>query len=314
MSTYFFGLQFYILCKTIIFYLVGIVTLEVAAVVSLLFARHPMRPIRQLIEGMLALSQRKFKTRLSVPSRDEQELVRAFNTMVQAMEQHEEVRLQRLSDIFHELRTPLTILRVEIEAMQDGVRPTDKVSLSSLLTEVLHLSKIVQDLHEQTSVDSRMFTIKKDPVDPVRILRATLKAFELRFAERGLDLQEELGESEILVAGNADCLRQLFDNILENALRYVDTPGTLKIMGRQDGGELTLNFMDSGPGVPEDSLERLFDRHYRVAVSPNRYQGGSGLGLAICKSIVEALDGHIKAANTPSAGLSLEIRLPLLPV
>jgi two-component system sensor histidine kinase BaeS len=108
-------------------------------------------------------------------------------------------------------------------------------------------------------------------------------------------------------------LKQLFSNILENALRYADAPGTLKVWGQQTPEELTLNFMDSGPGVPEECLERLFDRLYLVDESRNRQQGGGGMGLAICKSIVEALGGRIKAANAPSAGLWIEIRLPLLP-
>jgi len=276
--------------------------------------RHLLRLIRQLTKGMRALSQRKFETRLNIPPQDELRLlVSAFNDMTESLKQYEQTRRQRLSDISHELRTPLAILWAEIEAMQDGVRPINETSLSSLRAEVLHLSKIVHDLHELSSVvDSGMIAIKREPVDPICVLKMTLKAFELRFAERSLALREELGESETLIVGDADRLRQVFANILENALKYVDTPGILKIRRLQRGGELTLNFIDSGPGVPEDSLERLFDRFYRVDSSQNRQQGGCGLGLAICKNIVEALGGRIKAANIPSAGLSLEIRLPLI--
>lgn len=198
--------------------------------------------------------------------------------------------------------------------MQDGLRVVTGETLASLHAEVLHLSKIVDDLHELSSADSAMLTIKREPVEPLAVLKATLRAFETRFVERGLSLEEELTMPEIVMAGDEDRLKQLFSNILENALKYAHVPGTLKVWGEHTPEELALNFMDSGPGVPEASLERLFDRLYRVDEVRNREQGGSGLGLAICKSIVEALGGRIKAANAPSGGLRLEVRFPLLPV
>ena len=297
------------------FYLIGIATLCGAMLVSLLLSRHLLRPIRHLTEGTQALSCRQFETRLAIPSKDELgQLASAFNAMAQNLEQYEQMRRQWLSDISHELRTPLAILRAEIEAMQDGVRLVTDETLASLHAEVLHLSKIVDDLRELSSVDSAMLTIRREPVKPLAVLKATLRSFETRFVERGLSLQEELSMPDIGMAGDEDRLKQLFSNILENALKYADAPGTLKIWGQRTPEELTLNFVDSGPGVPEASLDKLFDRLYRVDEARNREQGGSGLGLAICKSIVEALGGRIKAANAPSAGLWIEIRFPLLPV
>jgi two-component system sensor histidine kinase BaeS len=106
---------------------------------------------------------------------------------------------------------------------------------------------------------------------------------------------------------------QLFSNLLENTLRYTDSPGKLKIFHRCEPLMLLLMFEDSGPGVPEASLERIFDRLYRVDPSRSRAKGGSGLGLAICKNIAETHGGTIRAANTPSGGLRIEIMLPLTP-
>jgi len=133
-----------------------------------------------------------------------------------------------------------------------------------------------------------------------------------RLEERGLRLEQTLNLPEVVMAGDEDRLKQLFANLLENALRYVDVPRVLRVWEQHTAEELTLHFVDSGPGVPEASLERLFDRLYRVDEARTREQGGSGLGLAIGKSIVAALGGRIKAANAPGAGLWIEIRLPLL--
>ena len=300
--------------QTKAFYLIGIATLCAAVLVSFFLSRHLLRPIKQLTTGTQALSQRRFETRITIRSRDELgQLAADFNAMAQALEKYEQLRRQWLSDISHELRTPLSILRAEIEAMQDGVREVTEEGLASLHCEVLHLSKIVNDLHELSSAESAMLTIKREPVNPLQVLKATLKSFETLFKERDLHIQEELESNPIALAGDEDRLKQLFSNILENTLRYADSPGTLKVWHHHTDEELTLNFMDSGPGVPEKSLERLFDRLYRVDESRNREHGGSGLGLAICKSIVEALGGRIKAANAPSAGLWIEMVFPLLP-
>ncbi|MGD8345515.1 MAG: ATP-binding protein, partial [Desulfobacterales bacterium] len=106
-------------------------------------------------------------------------------------------------------------------------------------------------------------------------------------------------------------LKQLFSNLLENTLRYADTPGTLTIGQELSANRLVFYFEDSGPGVPEESLARLFDRLYRVDRSRSRAKGGSGLGLSICKSIVCAFGGEIRAVNGKSGGLRIEVELPL---
>ena len=301
--------------QTRAFYLIGIATLCAAILVSLFLSRHLLRPIKQLTGGTRALSQRKFETRIAVYSRDELgQLAADFNAMAQALEQYEKLRRQWLSDISHELRTPLSIVRAEIEAMEDGVRDITEETLESLHSEVLYLIKIVNDLHQLSSAESAMLTIKREAVKPIQVLKATLKSFETRFRDRDLRLREDLESEDIELSGDEDRLRQLFSNILENALRYADSPGTIKIWHHQTDDELILNFMDSGPGVPEESLGRLFDRLYRVDQARNREHGGSGLGLAICKSIAEALGGRITAANAAGEGLWITIVLPLTSV
>ncbi len=297
-----------------VFYIIGVITLCAAAVIAFVLSGHLLRPIRKLIRGTQALTQRKFDTRVAIDTHDELGLLASdFNRMAVELDRYEQMRKQWLSDISHELRTPLSILRAEIEAMQDGVRHVTRDSLASLHAEILHLSKIVNDLHDLSLADSAMLTIKKGPVKPLQILRLTLKSFETRFRDLGIEVCDDLEPAqESILAGDENRLKQLYSNILENTLSYASSPGTLKIWHSQTDSELTLNFMDSGPGVPEEALERLFDRLYRVDGSRNREHGGSGLGLAICKSIVEALDGRISAANAPDAGLWLTIVFPIL--
>ncbi len=296
-----------------LFCVAGCGILAVTLLVSFFLSRHLLIPIRKLAQGARALASRQFRTRISVRSSDElAELASDFNTMAQAIEKYEKMRQQWLSDISHELRTPLAILMGEIEAMQDGVREMNSESLNSLHSETVHLSRLVDHLHLLSLADSRNFSLKKNLLNPLHILRQTVNTFQTRLNQRKIKVRFDSGEDKhILLEGDEDCLRQLFSNLLENTVRYTESPGTLKISAKYSGTGLRLDFEDSGPGVPEASLERLFDRLYRVDRSRSRALGGSGLGLAICKEIVENHGGTIRAKNAESGGLRIEIVFPL---
>ena len=106
-------------------------------------------------------------------------------------------------------------------------------------------------------------------------------------------------------------LRQLFINILENAHRYADAPGVLLVDRSFSLGRVVIRIEDSGPGVPPEVLDRLFDRLYRVDAARSRSHGGSGIGLAICKAVVEAHGGEIRAENSAAGGLAVIVEIPL---
>ncbi|MCP4353417.1 MAG: HAMP domain-containing protein [Desulfobacterales bacterium] len=287
--------------------------LILAAVVSFILSKHVLTPIRKLAAGTRALTSLEFGTRIDVGAGDELgQLASDFNVMAKTLKRYEKMRKQWISDISHELRTPLSILRGEIEAMQDGVREITEETLDSLHSETLYLNKIVDDLHQLSLAETEALHFKHEPVNPARVLKETIRLFQHRLNSQQLTIQDNLmwADQNITVLGDADRLTQVFSNLIENTLRYADTPGTLKIWDYQTETGLSLNFEDSGPGVPEESLERLFDRLYRVDKSRSRAKGGSGLGLAICKNIVETQGGEIRAANAPSGGLRIEIVFP----
>jgi len=295
-----------------ILYIIGGGILLLAAVVAFLLSRHLLAPVDKLMAGTQALMSRRFDTRIEVESKDELgQLAADFNSMAQTLESYERMRQQWISDIAHELRTPLSILRGEIEALKDGVREVNHDTLNSLSAETRHLSKIVNDLHELSLADSGALSIKKAPVDPAAILKETLAHFKQGYAEKQIKIENNLeNHHPITIIGDANRLRQLFSNLVENTLRYADAPGILKIGQACTANRLILFFEDSGPGVPEGALDRLFDRLYRVDRSRSRAQGGSGLGLSICKSIVNALGGEIRATNGNLGGLRIEVELP----
>lgn len=295
-------------------YTVGGVALLLAICVTAVLTRHILRPVRDLAEGTRALTSRRFDTRIGVRSDDEfGRLIEGFNDMAHALERYEEMRRQWMADISHELRTPLSILRGEIEAMQDGVRPVDREALDSLHAEVEHVSRIVNDLQDLSLIESHARDEEWTPVDPYSVLEETLGSFGARLGERGLRVvveEPEGGAARVLA--DEFRLMQLFANLTENALRYATAPGTLKVRRRLAGEEISIDFEDSGPGVPEASLSRLFDRLYRVDKARSRASGGSGLGLAICKGIVESFGGRIEATNGTLGGLRIIMNFPVL--
>lgn len=299
--------------QTQAFYTVGAVMLALAALVAFLLARHLLAPVRELITGTRSLTSRKFDTRINITTTDELgELARDFNQMAKTLELYEQLRQQWISDIAHELRTPLSILRGEIEALQDGLRQATPERLASLHTEVVHMSKIVQNLHDLSLAESAAIHFKKEPVNLVAAVRASLQKFKGRFAEQGIALVDELGSAETTaIWGDRDRLLQVFSNLMENSLRYTDSPGSLTVRQLCTASEVLLQFSDTVPGVPKESLPRLFDRLYRVDKSRSRAHGGSGLGLSICKTIIEAHGGTIKAQQARDGGLLVEISLPL---
>ncbi|HCH40120.1 MAG TPA: two-component system sensor histidine kinase BaeA, partial [Enterobacter sp.] len=210
----------------------------------------------------------------------------------------------------HELRTPLAVLRGELEAIQDGVRKFTPESVASLQAEVGTLTKLVEDLHQLSMSDEGALAYQKAPVDVINILEVASGAFRERFASRELRIELSLPENAV-VFGDRDRLMQLFNNLLENSLRYTDAGGALRIAGKCEEQRFTLTFADTAPGVTDDQLNKLFERFYRTEGSRNRASGGSGLGLAICVNIVEAHGGTLRAAHSPFGGVSITVELPL---
>lgn len=295
------------------FYTVGALMLFVAASVAFLLSRHLLAPVQQLIQGTRALTSRRFDTRIMMKTSDELGLLAAdFNQMAQTLERYEQMQRQWLLDIAHELRTPLAILQGEIEALQDGVRVANMETLSSLHAESVHISKIVNDLHDLSLAESGALHLRKDPVALFQVLRECLQKFQGRFRDRGISIIDELDSNEeCIVTGDRNRLMQVFSNLLENTLRYTDAPGVVTVRPLITSGEVAVQFADSKPGVPPESISRLCDRLYRVDAARSRAQGGSGLGLAICKAIVEAHGGSIRLQNAAAGGLQVDSTFPL---
>ncbi|WP_286809360.1 two-component system sensor histidine kinase BaeS [Leclercia sp. UBA2479] len=282
-----------------------------AALATFPLARGLLAPVKRLVEGTHKLAAGDFSTRVDTRSEDELgKLAQDFNQLASTLEKNQQMRRDFMADISHELRTPLAVLRGELEAIQDGVRQFTPESVASLQAEVGTLTKLVDDLHQLSMSDEGALAYQKAPVDVINILEVASGAFRERFASRDLRIELALPDHAV-VFGDRDRLMQLFNNLLENSLRYTDGGGALRLSGHLTDTHFSLTFADTAPGVTDAQLTKLFERFYRTEGSRNRASGGSGLGLAICVNIVAAHGGTLRAAHSPFGGVSITVELPL---
>ncbi|CAD5204057.1 ATP-binding protein [Pseudomonas sp. FEN] len=270
-----------------------------------------LRPIKRVAEATHRLAAGDYSVQLAVRTDDEVgQLARDFNRMADGLANNERRRRDFMADISHELRTPLAIMRGELEALEDGIRPVGPSAFRSLQTEISSLTKLVDDLFELSLAEVGGPSYRKEPVNLGALLGTAVEAFAPRFSERGLTLHFTLSEQSLYVTGDKGRLSQLIYNLLENSLRYTNSGGRTELSGCRKGKEVIIICEDSAPGVPEAQRARLFERFYRVEASRNRSSGGAGLGLAICRGIAEVHGGRLSARESTLGGLRLILRLP----
>ncbi|PLX91199.1 MAG: two-component sensor histidine kinase [Desulfuromonas sp.] len=289
---------------------VGIIL--VAALLTLPITGRMVRPVKALAAATRQLTSGNYMIRTPVTSADELGmLTRDFNTLADTLQKNEQARRQWVADISHELRTPLSILRGEIEAIQDQVRTVTPLTVKTLHDEILHLSRLVDDLYELAMSDLGALTYQKERIAPVEILGKALESFKQRLAAQQISLSIDLcSGSDLTLLADPSRLQQLFFNLAENSLRYTDPGGRMEVRTESDRNRLIIHFLDSSPGVPAADLPKLFERLFRVESSRTRTAGGAGLGLSICRNIVEAHKGTIEAKSSPLGGLWVTVTLP----
>jgi two-component system sensor histidine kinase BaeS len=180
-----------------------------------------------------------------------------------------------------------------------------------LLRQVLSLTKLVDELHELARADLGQRHYDKTSMDAWQLVQDALAGFAEKFRIAGLTVSIGAVPPRTMVHGDAERLRQVVGNLLENSVRYTDASGRIVVSGAMSGDELHISIDDSAPAVPEPLLDRLGERFFRVESSRNRQLGGAGLGLALSGHIIEAHDGRLAFAASPLGGLRATIVLPL---
>ena len=292
---------------------ITLIMIALSACLAILLAYLLERQLGRITSVTKALAAGKYQVRLAVESNDELgQLARDMNDLAAALEQSEQARRRWVADISHELRTPLAVLRGELEALQDGIRPLIPAAIDSLVGDVMRLNRLTEDLYQLTLSDQGALTYRKAHINPIEILKQDMDSLRPDFKNKNIKLvlKNNLG-NPVLIYADSQRLSQLFRNLLNNSATYTNHNGLLEIIINRVGDSLILNFSDSEPGVPDEELTKLFDRFYRVENSRTRNQGSGGLGLSICRNIVDAHNGKIQALPSAMNGLCIYIELPI---
>ena len=277
------------------------------------FARAGTRRMANLESATKEIASGNFAVRTESEGSDEIAIMGLnINQMAQSLARADQARRGWLAEIGHELRTPLTVLSGELEALKDGIRPLDQAAVSSLQEETERLGALIEDLHFMAVSDLTDAPSSFSAYDAVTLVSLVTERFKPVLAKSGLNLETDIGnETSLPVVWDGKRIDQLISNLLTNAQRYTDAPGTVRIGMTSAEGVITIIIEDSPPGVPDDALPRLFEPLFRVNEARDRASGGSGLGLAVCKAIADAHGGKITAQKSELGGLLIEVKLPL---
>jgi signal transduction histidine kinase len=238
-------------------------------------------------------------------------LANAFNKMSTDLDRSNRARRQMTADIAHELRTPLSLIIAQAEAVQDGILPANRKNFDVIHEEADRLENMVEDLRLLSLADAGELTINLQPVSVEKLLHEVAGMYPARLQKAKITLEEHISPNLPDLLIDPGRMIQVLTNIIDNALRHTPEKGRVTLEARQVENMVEISICDTGSGVKDENLERIFDRLYRVDSSRQRDDAGSGLGLAIAKSIVEMHQGKIWAEGRLGEGLTILIRVPI---
>jgi len=217
-----------------------------------------------------------------------------------------------LFDTSHELKTPLATIRLAIGEIcssdMESLSPSIRDNLLRLNNQVLRMERLVKDLLDMSSLES-LSGLDLRPVHLTELLSALIEDYRLLSDARSIKMEVHLPE-KLWVKGDEEKLRRAFSNLLDNAIKYNEDGGQIAIRAERAAAETVVTIENTGPGVPEEDLPKVFDQFYRVEKSRSLDYGGSGLGLTIVKRIVELHKGKVDIESKPGARTRVIVRLP----
>lgn len=283
-----------------------------------LLARSLTRPLVSIQKAAAQLGEGKLDTRVPIAKRRNDELsslAKSFNTMAEKLEINHSAHKRLLADVSHELRSPMTRLQMAIGLAQKAANnPQDLTKhLLRCEKEVMTLDTMIADVLSLSRFENTLTSLITEHVDLKEILTLLIQDAQFVANEKSIRIKTQDMLSVELQA-DSQLLTSAFNNVLTNAVKYSERNSEIIVEVELHRSSVSVKVIDSGPGVPENSLENLFKPFYRVNDARDRYTGGTGLGLAIAKQAIEAHHGFISANNNKGcAGLTITVKLPLVP-
>jgi signal transduction histidine kinase len=291
--------------------LAGLVGIAVAGVLAWYLTRRITKPVAALADAANEIAEGHYHVDLPPTSPNDEigHLAARFGEMATRLEEAEELERNFLMTVSHELRTPLTAIRGHVEALREGVaddHASRAESLGVIAAESSRLERLVGDVLDLAKLDTRRFTLRREEVDMGRLLERAYKAFAEEARRRGIDYRHEIAARPVIVA-DGDRVLQIISNLLSNAFRWTPDGGRVDLALEQENGTVSVAVQDSGPGIPEDEIDRIFRPFW------SRDGLGTGLGLAIARELAAAHGGRIVLDTEPGRGTCFKLVLPAAP-
>ena len=299
--------------RTAGFFLIAIVVLVSGGsfLGSWWLADKTVRPVNEIIAQAERISGVTPDQRISAyaETREFASLVQVLNTMLSRIEVAFSAQRRFTADASHELRSPLTALRGELELAlrRDRTEQEYRRAIGSALEEATRLSEVTADLLTLARSDAGVMTVRCEAVDLGERVAATLERLDGRLGEKQLTAKVEVEPGSVGVF-DSKMIDQLIWNLVDNAVKYCDEGGTIEVSVAPSGDEILLVVSDTGPGIPEESLDQIFDRFSRVDDAHSAE--GTGLGLSIVRAIARAHGGNVTASNREGGGAVFRVTLP----
>jgi two-component system OmpR family sensor kinase len=302
---------------------VGIgLALLLAVLLTISLIRAALRPLVEMERASQRIAQGALSLRLQEPPTNDEigRLARSFNSMVAQLEQAFNQQKQFVADVSHELRTPLTALGGGLEMLLLGADRGDPEASRRLVrgmyAEVERMNRLTQDLLTLTRLDEGRAELAVEAVDPQSLLETACEQAE--HLAQGQEISFTIAPATPHVRADADRLRQVLLNILDNAIKHTPAAGSIRLSAHPaaTGTMVEIEARDTGAGIPAEALPYVFERFYRAdpaRARASQRSGGTGLGLAIAKGLIEAQGGSIGVASEVGVGTTVTIRLPAAP-
>lgn len=294
----------------------GLIVTIVALVAGTLLAQRITAPITELTTAVTRLAKGESTERLEVRSQDELgQMSGAFNYLANSLDTQRELRGQLISDVSHELNTPLSIIRLEMEALRDGIQDGAEAA-QRVLSEVNLLGNLASDLSILAETDRGGIQLSMTDLDMTHQLDQAVARWQAEAEAARIALRNEPVTKQIdTIQADANRIGQVLGNLIRNAIQHTPIGGEIIVstgygtVPQTSGQWLITSVCDTGSGIPEDAHSRIFERFYRVDSARQRHTGGRGLGLAIVQDIIELHGGHVWVESTEGEGSSFYFAL-----
>jgi signal transduction histidine kinase len=225
------------------------------------------------------------------------------------------IRRDFVANVSHELKTPATSLRLLAESLEETIDDDPvqaRLFAAQLKRETERLSRLITDLLDLTRLESQEGVENPEPVDVRGVLMTVLARMRRVARKKNVTLQwRRFGRAaEYTVRGDETQLSSMFTNLVDNAVKYTPPGGRVEVTGGSEGSEIVIRVSDTGIGIPEAKLPRIFERFYRVDKARSKETGGTGLGLSIARHIAENHGGRVAVESTPGVGSTFTVYLP----